>query len=397
MSKLVLRSFFIIVCVFFLNPQTNAQFKFNLDVNLELTAANMNPNVDPERKINTNFRNDDPFNPVRAKFFPGFWFDKSWGIEGDILLDTKATKFGSDTKAPLRVDGLFFAYHGEYDKRLNIWVGKIPTPVGTFSPRSYSHINPLIGFPLAYAYKVPYNVFTLSSEASNLTLRDNNFGAATSIYEACWITGISVFGDFEEFGYSVTAGRGTLTNPEAKENGGFQLAARIKKNITENLTIGCSAGIAPYLQHEPTLSSGFAVRDPKHFIGGIDVSAHLSSLKIFFEFLYNSWDTPQYQYETSVKAYSWYLEGQYVLFDNLYAAARFDQMLYNTITDPSSGSNTPWGYDVTRLEAGIGFSPFEQLNIKSVVQQNWLENPSSKSITILALQGTFRFENLLEF
>ena len=128
-----------VVCLTFLAVVLTQAQHFFLDVNVELTGAKFNPNSDPLRKINTNFRNDDPFNPIRVKFFPGYWFDKSWGIEGDFLLDTKATKFGSTDKAPFRLDGLFFAYRGEYDKRLNVWVGKIPTPVGTFSARSYSH------------------------------------------------------------------------------------------------------------------------------------------------------------------------------------------------------------------------------------------------------------------
>ena len=69
-------------------------------------------------------------------------------------------------------------------------------------------------------------------------------------------------------------------------------------------------------------------------------------------------------------------------------------MLYDNITDPSNGQLTPWGYDVTRLEAGIGFLPIPELNIKGVIQYNRLDNPATRDITILAIQTAFHFENL---
>ncbi len=397
MTSFVLCSLFVVLCTVTLTIIGNAQVKFDLDANLELTAATFNPNTDPERTINTNFRDDDPFNPVRAKFFTSLHFSDMFGIEGEFLFDNKGKFFDrSKGKQPFRMDGLFLSVRGLASNHLNFWLGRIPTPVGTFSRRSYSHINPLIGFPLAYSYKLPYNVFTLSSEGSNLTLRDNNYGAATSIYEACWTDGLTAFGSIEEFDYMVTIARGTLTNPEARENKGFQLAGRIGRKFDDNISLGVSGGIAPYLQHEPSASSGIGVREPKHFIAGIDATGSFESLKLIFEAFYNSWDTPQYKNESSVKAYTWYLEGQYFLLDNLYAAARVEQMLYNSITDPVSAQSTLWGYDVNRLEAGIGFKPFEQLNIKAVAQQNWLKNPSSSSITILALQAAFRFDNLTD-
>jgi hypothetical protein len=368
---------------------------FFLDVNLDLTAVKFNPNVDPERTINTNFRDDDPFNPVRAKLFPTFEFNETFAIEGDFLFDNKAKRFDrTKGNQQFRMDGLFLAVKGLADNRLNFWFGKIPTPVGTFSPRSYSHTNPLIGWPLAYSYKVPYNVFALTSEAGNLRLRGNNVGAGTVIYEACWINGVSVFGEFDNFEYMIDVGRGTLTNPEAIENKGFQIAGRVGYKFDKQYAVGFSAGIAPYLQHEPPPTSGIGIRDPKHFIGGIDASAHFEKFHLFVEAFYNSWDTPQYQNEKSVQAYSWYVEGQYFLFPNFYAATRFDQMLYNDITDPATGLKIPWGYDVTRIEGGIGYKPINELNLKAVIQQNYLDHPTSKSITIVAMQAAFRFEDV---
>lgn len=365
-----------------------------LDINMEFTGASATPGSSPERNINTNFREDDPFNPLRGKFFPTIQLSKTFGLESQFLFDSKAVKFDHSKNQPFRADGFFLSVKGLFDGRLNFWFGRIPTPVGTFSPRSYSHTNPLIGFPLAYHYKVPYNAFVLSPESGNLYLRDNNFGAATSIYEACWITGLTAFGTIQGMDYMLAAGQGTLTNPEAKSNQGFQIAGRVGHRFAEEFSAGVSGGIAPYLEYSDNLPQGVSVRDPKHLILGVDAAARFDQLHLVGEAFYNSWDTPQYQHEASIQAYTWHLEAQYFFLDNLYAAARVNQMLYSTITDPGSGRLTSWGYDVTRLESGLGFLPYPELNIKAVVQYNNLGNPATREITIIALQAAFHFDNV---
>ncbi len=367
---------------------------FRLDANLELTAAGFSPSTDPERNINTNFRDDDPFNPVRGKLFPHVRLNETFGIEGEFLFDNKAKRFDRSGNQQLRLDGLFGFAHGLFENRLNFWFGRIPTPVGTFSPRSYSHVNPLIGFPLAYQYKVPYNAFILAPESSNLFLRDHNLGAATSIYEACWITGLSTFGTIEGVDYLIALGRGTLTNPEASANKGFQIAGRIGRKFSDMFEAGFSGGIAPYLERDIGLPPGVGIRDPKHLILGIDARFSEGDLHVIGEAFLNSWDTPQYHVERSIQAYTWYVEGQYFIIPSLYAAARFNQIVYGSITDPSSGQKTAWGYDIARIEAGVGLMATRGLTLKGVIQYNSLDNPATKEITAFALQAAFRFKNV---
>jgi hypothetical protein len=78
----------------------------------------------------------------------------------------------------------------------------------------------------------------------------------------------------------------------------------------------------------------------------------------------------------------------------MFVAARLDQMLYSEITDPSTGQETSWGYGVTRIEGGLGFQPVQELVMKAVVQHNMLDNPAKESITILALQAAFHFNDV---
>ncbi len=62
------------------------------------------------------------------------------------------------------------------------------------------------------------------------------------------------------------------------DNKGFQVAGRIGRFFDEHFSAGISGGIAPYLEYESGLPSGVGVRDPKHVIGGIDVSARFDKL-----------------------------------------------------------------------------------------------------------------------
>ena len=94
----------ILLCLF-IDP-LHAQI-FRLDVNVELTGANFNPNTVPERNINTNFREDDPFNPVRAKFFPTIRLNETFHFEADFLFDNKAVKFDHTRNQAFRVTDFF--------------------------------------------------------------------------------------------------------------------------------------------------------------------------------------------------------------------------------------------------------------------------------------------------
>lgn len=391
-----MEKYFIIFAVLaeLVGPQFLRAQTFRIDANIELTGARFDPSGEPERNINTNFRDDDPFNPIRAKLFPHLKFNETFGIEGEILFDNKAKKFDRSGNGQVRIDGLFAFAHGLLENKLNFWLGRIPTPVGTFSPRSYSHVNPLIGYPLAYQYKVPYNAFALSPESGNLYLRDYNFGAATAIYEACWITGLSAFGTLAGIDYNIAIGRGTLTNPEASANHGFQLAGRIGRKFSETLSLGLSAGIAPYLEKDAGLPARTSIRDPKHLIIGLDSRVDLDDVHLTGEAFLNSWDTPQYQVEKSIRAFTWYVEGEYRFVQNMFVAGRLDQMLYSDITDPASDGKTPWGYNVTRIEGGFGFQPIQELIMKAVIQYNMLDNPANETVTILALQAAFHFKDV---
>ncbi|MBS3915644.1 MAG: hypothetical protein KG003_14210 [Bacteroidetes bacterium] len=371
---------------------------FVLDANVELTAAKFLPDNIPQRRINTNFRNDDPFNAVRIKLFPRLIFNETFSIEGDFLFDNKMHKINKPKeKEYLRADGLFLSVRNLFDNKINFWIGKVFSPVGQFTHRSYSHQNPLIGFPLAYHYKVPFSGYKAFDETTSLFFRDNMLPGVTTIYEACWMTGVTAFGIWNNVEYTAFAGKGGLSNPEPKEDGGLQYAGRIGY-VSENFRFGVSYGIAPYLEHRgEKLPLGMDASEPKHKLLGLDANLYNETWKVFLEVFLNTFDTPQYQKEKSIQAYTWFIEGQYFLFDNFYTAFRFDQMLYSDITNPVTKAKTPWGYDVTRIEAGVGYSPFRELNIKAVLQNNSLAFPTTKRITILALQTTFRFENIQQY
>lgn len=374
------------VWLFFFSS-TSAQVK--VDVNLEITGTIK----DPESNINTNFRGDDPFNPFRGKIFAAYDYNRTFGVQAQVLFDSKAYKiFEPDKAKPVRFDGLFLSVRRPLNVPVNFWVGKIPTPVADFTKRSYAHTNPLIGFPLMHQYKVALPGFDAFTPSQVLEFRDRFIPGVTAVYEACWITGVAAFGTANTVRWMAAAGKGTLSNPEARENKGFQLAGRIAWEPTTWVAVGISGGVAPYLQHGNFLPAGTSREDVLHRLVGTDLAVSWRDFDLHAELLWSSWDAPLFL-EESVQATSWYLELRYQVLQRIYAAGRADWMVFSKIQSPT-GELTPWGFDVTRLEAGIGFKLLREWMLKAVIQRNSFDDPTDKTINLYALQSVVRLEDL---
>lgn len=369
------------------NPSTSIQLK--IDANVELTATQNQSGS----RINTNFRDDDPFNPLRAKIFVIYNFNPTFGIETEILFDNHGKKIDRSKDQPVRIDGLFLSIHRAFRAPVNLWIGRIPTPVGGFTARSYPHINPLIGFPLMYQYKLPINPFDVNDVPMQRAFRDGLNRGATMVYEACWINGVSVFGTIDRFNYMVAVAKGTLSNPEAIKNKGVQIAGRIGVKPLDWLNIGISAAIAPYLENGASVPAGTAVEDVKHRLVGLDAQAIFSHIDLHGEVMYNNWDTPRLL-DSRLSATSWFLEGKFSPFSRFYIALRIDRLVFGDMTANSTGDKEPWGYNVSRQEFGLGFRIIPEFTIKAVVQHNVIAAPTETQVTIYAVQGLLRVEDI---
>ena len=84
---------------------------------------------------------------------------------------------------------------------LNILAGKMATPFGSFASRSFATVNPVVGTPLIYHYFSAISGRSVPGDAAEqLRRRDSaNYQSRGQpiVYDACWNTGIQLFGSSE--------------------------------------------------------------------------------------------------------------------------------------------------------------------------------------------------------
>jgi predicted porin len=88
--------------------------------------------------------------------------------------------------------------------------------------------------------------------------------------------------------------------------------------------------------------------------------------------------------------FSYYLEAKYKLTPQLFGALRWNQQLYDTVSNGEGGS-MKWGHDLWRIDASVGyrFTPHTQLKLQYSVEH---EDRSARDLGhLIATQFTVRF------
>src|SRR5262249_37596651 len=74
----------------------------------------------------------------------------------------------------------------------------------------------------------------------------------------------------------------------------------------------------------------------------------------------------------TVEAWGGFLEVRYKIRPGRYAAARGDHLGFSRLAGTVFGGRpTTWDAPVSRIEAGLGYSPWRRITFKAVVQHNW--------------------------
>src|SRR5262245_31749056 len=118
------------------------------------------------------------------------------------------------------VDGAYFMYTPVATRDLHVQAGKVPWPIGTYAPRTYSSKNPLIGTPLMYQYHtslVWYSLPTadaLLSAAATGQIGVNYWGYAMGkgmsiVDDSYWDVGVTLVGAQRPLEYAVGMMAGT--------------------------------------------------------------------------------------------------------------------------------------------------------------------------------------------
>jgi hypothetical protein len=295
-------------------------------------------------------------------------------------------------------------------RSFDVQAGRIPPVFGAFGRRHYAMDNPLIGYPLAYQYLTTLRPDAVPASADDLlAVRGEGWyvaypvgsgysGPGTPLMSALrWDTGVearvgSVTAGFVEVAASIT--QGSLADPRTRDdNGGKQLAARLAFRPAFGLVIGLSGASGARLSREVTaLPSVDPDRSFRQEALGVDVEWARGYWIVRGEGLYSRFDVPAITapfVKSPLRSLAGYVEARYKVAPGLYVAARADHLGFSRIA--GSTAALPWDAPVTRVEAGVGYSPRRNLWLKAVYQHDWRDGGIVRSQGIGALQASYGF------
>lgn len=291
--------------------------------------------------------------------------------------------YASDV-AGLWMVGAYGLFTPKPDRDLHLEAGKIPWPIGTWGPRTYSDKNPLVGVPLMYQYHTSLPFGQVVSDADQLLSQAGqgefgvNYGSFTFkglpiVYDRCWDVGIVGLGSFRPVEYSIGVTNGTPSSAAAgrDDNKGKSFMGRVGVTPLTGLRVGISGSIGPYLptSSEASLPAGAKAGDFDQKLVMADFEYLVGHAELRAEGVVNTWETP---FTGDLTVHGYYVEGKYAFPIGLYLAARWDQLLFSDIQG-SAGPARPWDDNVTRFEGGVGYRVLRPLIAKVVYQADRLD------------------------
>lgn len=291
------------------------------------------------------------------------------------------------------------------DRPFELHAGRIPPAFGGFLRRSYGRDNPLIGYPLAYQYLTSLRHDALPRNADDLIeRRGTGWYTGYSVGNPEWRHGVPVVSAFRydtgvlarttvlddriELLGSVTTG--TLSNPRGSDdNGSPQFAGRVAVRPLTGLVVAASAARGGFLSDRltPDLPLGTSPSEYTQRALGFDVEYSRAYWIVRAEWLRTTWQVPALAapaISEPLSASGLAVEGRYTIVPGLYAAARVDRLSFGTV--PGTLGPETWDADVSRVEAGLGYSVTRHVVIKAVLQHNRRDGGRVRRLNLGAAQ-----------
>lgn len=342
-------------------------------------------NTDQEDVTNLTFRNFSNFHTSRVRLFFDAAAAENTYLFAQILMDNST----------FQLYAAYARFTNLAGPHLNLQAGLIPTTVGSYVARAYSNHSPLIGTPLLYNAHTVFNpggngaVRTTEDLVSQRTVRDNH--GLPLIYDACWNTGIEVYGSAGKLAYSLALLSGSLSKPMMQQEKNIpQVTTHFTYYASPALDFGLSAFYGPYLAKGTYADSLPAGRDAEDFMsGGAGYEFHYARghLELYSEAYYAFWQHPWLE---DLTATSGYVEIKYALDVQWWLAGRFGFFQPGTLTD-ANGDQIHWDYPIKRFEGGIGYKVNRKTQLKLVTQINRFEETDLFDSEHYALQLSVAF------
>lgn len=321
---------------------------------------------------NVLMRGDSPFDGYGLRVFADTRMNARVQVFAQMVLRDATTPY---------VDGAYAMLTPDAATDVHLLAGKVPWPIGTWAPRTYSDRNPLMGVPLMYQYHstllwydVPPDADALIATAGTAQSGQVDYygyaeGRGMAIVDdSYWDVGATLVGSVRpvEFALGVTSGTPGWGSTAQDENGGKCVLGRLGLAPLPGVRFGVSGAYGPYLDRTVAdeLPPGDRVEEYHQKLMMADAEWLGGHAELRAEGAHNVWETPTVG---DLPVRSGYVELKYTLPFSTFAAGRWDVLRFGDIAD-STGAKHRWDADVTRIETGLGYRFTREVTTKVVYQ-----------------------------
>ena len=304
----------------------------------------------------------------------------------------------TDHGADIRLDEYALRFTPWQDGRFTFQLGQFATVVGNWVPRHLSWENPFINAPLVYE-----NVTAIQDKYAPMSplyfIYSPFFYPKYTFNPVIWgpsyASGFSVSGRLGQFDYAVEMKNASLSSrPESwliTENGfdNPTFSGRLGFRPNEAWNFGFSASEGPYFRREaePTLPAGSDIGDYREFVLGQDASFAWHHLQLWAEFYEARFEVPNVG---DVDTFAYYVEAKYKFTPQFFGAIRWNQQLFNTISN-GIGGNEHWSPDLERIDVAATYRLTTHAQLKLQYSFQHETTLPGHDNHLLATQFTVRF------
>jgi hypothetical protein len=277
----------------------------------------------------------------------------------------------------IQADGAYALWTPWLDRDLSLEAGKIPWPIGTYAPRTYSDKNAFIGTPLIYQYRtsLQWDVPALSVDeqvakaGSGQFLNSQEHPYLPVVDERWWDVGAVIVGSQRplEFALGTVQGSPGWPSPGPDNTPGSTLLGRLGLVPTAGIRVGVSGANGTWMPawYGVILPAGKTLRDYHETTIMADAEFERGPFELRGEGVRRRWETIL---TGTLQVRGGYAEARWSLPNGAWLAARGEAMRYSDVTT-SAAVMRPWDDGIDRYEGVIGYRVTEAVRAKLAFQR----------------------------